>query len=113
MPTELLVFALLICAPILIYGLGALKLISSRSRDIAIGGLLVALAVVFLVAWVIFFLESGVLPGNAKRGPLAVDASEPIFMRLMYGALWLFITWKTFIVGYGMVRAATRRVNEQ
>lgn len=109
MPTEILVFALLICAPILVYGLGAMNLISSRARDISIGTLLVAIALVFLVAWVIFFLESGVLPGNAKHGPLAVDASEPVFIRLLYGALWLFVTWKTFMTGYDMARGATRR----
>jgi hypothetical protein len=109
MSTEFLVFSLLICAPILVYWLGAINLISSRARDIAVGTLLLVLALVFFAAWVIFFLESGVLPGNAKHGPLAVDASDPIFIRLLYGALWLFITWKTFTVGYSMVRAATRR----
>lgn len=109
MPTEFMVFLLLMCAPILVYGLGAMKLISSRARDLAIGALLIALALAFFAAWVIFFLESGVLPGNAKHGPLAMDSSDPIFIRLLYGALWLFITWKTFTVGCGMVWAATRR----
>lgn len=109
MPIELLVFFALIGAPVLLYGLGAVNIISPRTRDIVIGTLLAAFALVFLVAWATFFLDSGVLPGNAKRGPLAVYSSEPTFKRFLYGAFWLFFTGLTFVTGCSIARSAWRR----
>ena len=103
-------WALLFCffAPILIWALKALGVISPRSSDFALAVVLVVAGVSFLtLAWLIF-KETGYIFNPGKHGPNTVAPEADAFSKLMAIAMSLLVGGTAVYGGISMALHAAK-----